>query len=171
MKKKRNAFSILGSWSAGMLPRAMICEKRTARPSGSTARPMRRLRLVSMIVRSLRAMVATFCQFIWATSLPCRCGLVGRPTLLAVLIITGEQPQVGLLQGGDRPADELDLAAGGDDRLYQPGVVPLRLADLDRDRVAADRDVRAAGAAGGRDDRVGDNRELDRRGVLGPRAA
>ena len=45
------------------------------------------------------------------------------------------------------PADELDLAAGRDDRLHELGVVPFRLVDRDRDRVAADRHVRAARVA------------------------
>src|ERR1700744_4413678 len=121
MKKNRNAVSVFGSSSAVMLLRAMICEKRTAKPSGSATRAIRRLRLVIMIVMSLRAMVATFCQFILVSPRD----LV---VLLALLVLLArEQLQVGLLQGGEPPADALDLAAGGDDRLHQLGVVPLRL--------------------------------------------
>src|ERR1700757_1150503 len=102
MKKNRNEFSVRGSTSAGMLPRAMIVEKRTAKPSGSAARPIRSVRLESMTVRSLQAMVATFCQFIAVSP----SDLV---VLLTLLAVTAEQPQVGLFERGDEPADELDL--------------------------------------------------------------
>src|SRR3984957_12484952 len=99
MKKKRNAFRYCGSASAVRVACAMICEKRTARPTGSTAMPIRRLRLAIMIVRSLQAMVATFWQFI---------SMSPRVLVVVLVVLAAEQLQVGLLQAGDAPADELD---------------------------------------------------------------